>query len=64
MHPVTFVAAIFGAYGNLFECTKFDYQQAMARASAAAKRYDPVLVHQDWLTLVNMLILVSTRHTR
>ena len=63
MPPMTFLAAIFGAYGNLFKCSKFDYQQAMAWASAAAKRFDPVLVHQDWLTLINMLTVVSATHT-
>ena len=64
MHPVTFVAAIFGAYGRLFQCSQASYQQAMARASAAAERYDRVLVHQDWLTLINMLSLVSVTHAR
>ena len=60
MPPVTFVAATFGAYGRLFQCSQSDYQQAMSWASAAAKRLDHVLVHQNWLTLINMLSLVRT----
>jgi hypothetical protein len=60
MPPVTFVAAIFGAYGGLFQCSQADYRQAMSWASAAANRHDRVLVHQNWLTLINMLSLVRT----